>query len=610
MLELRYSSPNDLRRIAYQPLIKQHPTKPPFRFLPTLSMFTPTFKAAIEEINKQIDSDPENAPKIFRDKMLELGQTERIRNLYRIRSKLLGKFVRFTPNPSQEKYITEQSGRDIILKPRQVGFTTYKCIESLDSALWLKSRAGIMAHKQETVKLIFDIIKQAYDYFKKDWGKYYAPEEESNNTTRLSWKDLRSSITVAYDFQGMTVDTLHVSEAHFIESNRLTNSLQAVPETGKVTLESTANGRGGFFYNAWQDWKKFSGSAPFRGHFFPWFEHYPELPERWQPKTGQKWTDEELELKERYNLEDYHLVWRRYKIQESCDGSVETFETQYPSDDETCFLVSQRGVIPRNVLQYQSGFVTIPKHIGILKLNNKKVELFNDKKGSLKIWQLPQPGKVYAGGADPSGGFGHDPGAAVIFEYGSGEQVAELVGMFDPDLFAHELYKLGQFYNRCFWCVEANNHGAAVLLQLRALYPNLYKRQEFDTITRKPSTHYGFMTESSTKKMMITDYLVAALRDGTVKIHSDALMSELSTFVHVMKKGTDGRVQATTRREALAGCYDDRVMAACLALEMMRSKPHIPETKGINRDSAINYDPDTGFLTMETVHGESDYGLW
>lgn len=50
-----------------------------------------------------------------------------------------GEKVRFSPNFAQVKYYKETHQNDIILKARQLGFTTFKMIESLDSCLFKKN---------------------------------------------------------------------------------------------------------------------------------------------------------------------------------------------------------------------------------------------------------------------------------------------------------------------------------------------------------------------------------------------------------------------------------------------------------------------------------------
>lgn len=527
----------------------------------------------------------------FKKQMLLIGKHERMNNLYRIQDKT-GKVVQFKQNVEQIDFHQTRLGRDVILKSRQVGFTTDACIDAYDSAIFEKLRCGIMAHVQELVKVIFDKVKLANEYFMKDWGHLYPLEDEANNTTMISWKNIKAAVLVRYSFQGYTLNRLHVSEAAFIESERLTFSMQAVPESGSIILESTPNGPGGFFYNTWQAWKKLKGSAPFRGYFVPWFKHYPENPEKWQTTDPLFYSDVEKQLIENYNLKDHHILWRRFKIQESCEGSDEVFEKQYPADDRTCFLSGENAVYPSSVLTNQERFVVEPSYVGSIKLtDNKKVEFYADKAGLISIWDLPEPGKVYYGGADPSGGSGSDPGSICVINADTGEQVAELHGYLDPDLFADELYKLGHLYNQCFWCIEANNHGEAVILKLKGLYPNLYRKQEFNTISKKYEQKIGFNTSNSSK-ITITNNHVAACRDAKFRTRSKGLLAEMGTFLQLA-----GKHGKTLRREARSDCHDDRVMSACLAWEMKRSRPLSDSNEDYDiRPEGMTVDPDTGFF--------------
>lgn len=569
--------------------------------------FTPKFQEVLDSIKKYSEEPgvtEEQLRNFFKEKMLEVGWQERIRNLYSIRDKLSGKFVQFKPNKAQEVFIETRSGHDAILKCRQVGFTTFSCIYALDRALFDKWRTGLMAHKQETVKVIFDIVKQAYQAYIRRWGFFFKPTEENNNTTRLSWSDTKSSLTVAFDFQGFTVNFLHVSEAAFISTDRLTNSLQAIPETGEVILESTPNGRGGFFYDIWEEWRNSPQQAHYKGYFVPWFVHYPEVVGNWDKPMPEKLTSSELELIKNYDLKNYHILWRRYKIKGDCGGDEETFGRQYPTDDVSCFLSGESNVIPTSVLKEQEKFIQDPRHTGYLRLDGKKVLLERDPKGPLKIYKLPTPTGVYAIGADPSGGHGKDPGCAIVVDYATGEQAAELHGFFDPDSFADQLYMLGQFYNQAFQCIETNNHGYAVILKLKDRYFNLYKKQTFNKVIQTTDANeYGFLTTSSSK-ITITDNFAAALRDAAFRVRSNALLSELSRFVNVVRKSSDGRYLQTNKREALPGSHDDRVIAACLAWEMVRSRP-VLFTKETQPSDQLQFDPDTGFpITTQNDYSE------
>lgn len=567
-----------------------------------MASFTPAFQAVIEELHKltsEGEYTEESLRDLFRKKMQEIGWLERLKNLYKIKDKNSGVFRPLVLNKSQIRFLTEKSNKSIILKSRQVGFTTISCIYALDRALFDNWNTGIMAHKKETVVKIFEIVKNAYDFFKKQWPEYL-PNEDSNNTTKLSWADTKSSLTVAFDFQGLTVMFLHVSEAAFIPGARLVNSLQAVPDKGEIVLESTPNGRGGFFYEVWQDWRSNGNGCPYKGFFIPWFEHYPEDPEYYTPKTKVTWTDDELKLQKEYNLEDYHLFWRRDTIRGKCSNDVEQFDIQYPANDSDCFFASSAPVFPRSTLKKQERFVAIPSHVGILAQEDKKIKLYEDRQGGWKFWKLPTASKVYSMGADSSSGNGKDPSVIQVIDAASGEQVAEYVGFLEPDMFAQEIYRGAQFYYQAWVCVEENNHGATVLMALRDIlrYPNLYRRQDFNSINKKISKQLGFFTSVATK-LTITDQLANALRDGRVIVHSDALLSELSTFENVVRKLPDGRISRTNKREAQPGCYDDRVMALAFAYEMLRSRPASVDDSEDTVKNIGFLDADTGFYTSD-----------
>lgn len=537
----------------------------------------------------------EQISSFFIAEMKRIGWKERIKWLYRVRDKN-GKLIHFKPHTEQLDFINNRKGKDIILKCRQVGYTTLASVYSYDRAIWDDWRCGIMAHRQDTVKKIFDIVKDINDAFKKDWGKLYPLEEDKNNVTRLTWTGVvKGELTVAYEFQGYTLNFLHASEAAFIDGARMSNSFQAVPENGEICLESTPNGKGGFFYKTWQNFKNFQDKAPYKGFFVPWFKHYPENIERFNYDTG-KLSDKEQELIENYGLKKHHINWRREKIRGDFEGNEDSFDAQYPSDDISCFLSGASSVVPRVTLKYQENFVKPYSHIGFFKLNGKKVEFYNDKNGYIKVWQLPKPGETYAIGCDPTAGGGKDPAAAVVIKYKTGEIVAILHGFLDPDNFSEEIWKLGQFYNQACLCIEENYHGLTVIMKLKNMhYPNLYRREEFDSVTRKMTHKIGFLTTGTTK-IVITDNMSMALKLGEIKVTSEEVLTELSTFINVLKKNTDGRYVHTNKREAQSDCHDDLVISLALAYEVIRSRPMTKDNDQYQADHYLKYDPDTGAI--------------
>lgn len=567
--------------------------------------YTKKFKEAYQAVMNVAKEHGEEAGRVaFRDAMLELGHEERVQNLYRVQDKLSKKAVFFVPNEPQREYLRTKEKRNVILKCRQVGFTTLNCIRAVDYALWEpNSRTGILCHKLQTVKTIFnDITKFCYNYFVRDWGHLYNPNQEKDSATALSFSEdglgrpLNSSILVLHDFRGKTTHFLHVSEASRIESDRLVGSLNGVPANGEVTLESTAHGRAGEFYRFWQLWRAKKKLAPYKGFFVPWFAYYPEDAEKWDKVEEITWTPEEQRLmKDNSKITEAHLFWRRWCIEANCAGDEERFENEYPTNDIDCFLTGEASVFPSSILKMQERNTSDPVLVGHLISDGKRMEFHDDPKGLVSIWESPNANSTYVIGADPSGGVGRDKGAAYVKNQKTGRHVARLWGDIVPADFASELYKLAKFYNNAWICVESNNHGHLVLhcLAKELQYRNLYKRQAIDEVTRKPTKKVGFLTNNQTK-ILITEKLKTAAKNATLIVKDDELISEMSTFVQIA-----GKTGKTVRREAAANAHDDLVMAAALCEEMdSNRKAFANDPVSIHDNNDIGeliVDPDTGF---------------
>ena len=541
---------------------------------------------AWKRVEKAQEEGGEEAARLaFRDEMIKLGHLERIRNLYKVLDKLTQKPKWFKPNAPQEQYLETKRKKNITLKTRQLGMTTLIGIEELDLAYWEPDfHSGIMAHQQDAVKKLFDkVIKFPHDHFKKDWGHLYKPAEKKNNTTALEFEHdgfegkeqrrLNSSVSVAYNFRSGTLNKLHVSEAAFVADERLKGSLQVVPDTGETDYESTPNGQGGDFFNQWQNWKKLKELAPYKGHFFPWFEFYPENPEdpRWRLPEDKVYDSYERDLLERFpdQITDVHLAWRRNCVAEKCQNDPDAFDNEYPTDDVSCFLTGQGQVFPKNITAAQQRYNRDFTVRGYLMIQDGKIELLKDQHGPVYIWEDPEPNKTYVIGADPSGGVGKDNAAAFVLCQQTGRTVAKIWGQIEPAEFARDLYKIARMYNKAWICPEENNHGHVVIQELINLgYGNLYRRRSLDQFSQKETEKIGFLTTNESK-IVLTENYKAACKKGKIQILDTSLISEMSTFVQIAGKGSTSRV----RREATEGNHDDQVIAASLAWEMHRALP-------------------------------------
>jgi len=214
----------------------------------------------------------------------------RLNTLYHIKDKS-GKKVLFTPNEEQEDFYVNTHGRDIILKARQLGFTTFKMIHDLDECLFNEDySAGCICHNLEDAKDIFrNKIKYAYQNITDDQREllseigYDLPVPVNDKDNGYVFSN-GSSIKVSVSYRGGTLQSLHVSEFGKIckkypekAKEIVTGAFEAVGVNGSITLESTAEGREGYFFTYCNDAKKLKdlGREPsvleFKFHFFPWY---------------------------------------------------------------------------------------------------------------------------------------------------------------------------------------------------------------------------------------------------------------------------------------------------------------------------------------------------
>src|SRR5215207_5577020 len=208
----------------------------------------------------------------------------RLSNLYWITDKA-GKAVRFAPNSAQLKFLDEVHTLNLILKARQLGFTTLCCLIYLDACLFTPhTRAGVIAHRLDDAKVIFrDKIRFPYD--RLDDGLRSAVPAVQDSADTLTFGN-NSSIRVSTSMRSGTLQYLHVSEfgkicAHTPEKAReiVTGALNTV-ETGQfVVIESTAEGQEGPFYEMTQRARTRAAAGEaltpldYKFHFFPWWKN-------------------------------------------------------------------------------------------------------------------------------------------------------------------------------------------------------------------------------------------------------------------------------------------------------------------------------------------------
>lgn len=215
----------------------------------------------------------------------------RLNTLYYIKDKSARK-IRYRANKAQRQRFVDQHTRDLILKARQLGFTTAEMIDALDNCLFTPDfQAGCICHKIDDAIDIFDNkIRYAYENISSQWQEIFKkiglafPKPMSDKS--LGYKFTNGSrIGVSTSYRGGTLQQLHVSEFGKIcklfpakAREIVTGAFEAVGIGNKITLESTAEGQDGYFYEYAETSRHMleQGKNPtemdFRFHFFPWHE--------------------------------------------------------------------------------------------------------------------------------------------------------------------------------------------------------------------------------------------------------------------------------------------------------------------------------------------------
>lgn len=487
--------------------------------------------------------------------------------------------INLTFNPIQKLYWGEKTNRDIILKPRQLGFSTLILAEFFDDTINTPNTTTvIIAHDAESTKKLFDAVQFMYNNLPEDKKLQLnngRSKPKYGNRREYYFEAINSRIYVgtagSADFgRGSTINNLHCSEVAFWPDPEtlMTGLLQAVPRNGRIVLETTANGVGNYFYRTYQEAKE--GSVEWRPHFYRWFDH-PDYQLQLERNEKLFYSKEEDELIQLHQLSDQQIKWRRWKIAEmpEKDGisKEERFKQEYPEDDISCFLNSGRPAFNLTVIGEMKKVAQL-KYFETFSINETlpfTSAFTEDKHGELKIFKHPKVGVQYIVAGDTSEGTSKgDFSAGHVIEKESGKQVAQIRLHCEPDIFGKKLARLGYYYNTAILGVERNNHGHSVLNTLSnyECYPNLYYHSEYDSSTDKESKKLGFPTDKKTRPIMISD-LQEAIRSKWLPVYGLETIGELFTFI-INEKG---------KAEAQEGCHDDLVMSLAIALQIRKFMP-------------------------------------
>lgn len=264
----------------------------------------------------------------------------------------------FRPNLAQRRFISRLWHRNLILKARQLGFTTLVAILWLDHALFnANQRCGIVAQDRDAAGKIFrDKVKFAYDNLPEEIRARFPTK--ASNADEMLFGHNNSSIRVATSMRSGTIHRLHVSEfgkicAKYPEKARevVTGSIPAVPTNGITVIESTAEGPEGEFYDMVQQAELlFTDKASltpkdYRFHFYAWWqEPNYRLDASTVPVTEKEQHYFDLiEAKMDCRIDPDQRAWYVATKRADFAGKEERMWQEYPSTPAEAFQVSTEG---------------------------------------------------------------------------------------------------------------------------------------------------------------------------------------------------------------------------------------------------------------------------
>jgi hypothetical protein len=471
-----------------------------------------------------------------------------------------GKRQKLALNQIQRIYCDARTQRDVVLKPRQIGFTTEEQARDIFHFLTVPGARVVTTCQSMTDHTPSKLLASNYNVMldglrkmgvKLDVHATAGQWELPSRDARLTIIEAGASeAAAAKKGRAGTVTRLHLTETAFYEyaEQTLNALLECVPsvEYGtEIVSESTPNGAVGVFYSQCKEAQ--IGRSGFRFHFFPWFlqEEYRAALEPGEVIEPQ--TPRELELVSVHGITPEQLKWYRRKVSEK-NGNQALVDQEYPSDVETCFLASGRLFFERTVTA--------------ALLAKAKPPILS--KGDYRAWDEPRKGRGYLIAVDTAEGAIRttpdrdmeaaklgDYSVAIVYERGTGRHVATLRAHLPPWELARKLAELGRTWNGATVVVERNNHGHAVLQALarEQRYPKIYVG-----LDGKP----GWLTTSASRPMAL-DLLEDAHRKGIWKTDDRQLLAELLAFI-VLPNG---------RIEAARGEHDDMVMAAAIGWDVL-----------------------------------------
>jgi hypothetical protein len=537
-----------------------------------------------------------------------------------------GNIINFIPNEGQmmlHRIIEEEFERSrslrgveqcrlIVLKPRQIGLSTYTAIRNLDFMLFKERCNGLVfAHEDDATERIYslryripfdelpDIIRIVDDKgvpIRNGGAEVniaFKPETFSDSAFHLKFENqTKSDLWVRSAggklVKGGTINVLHLTEA--ADMAKYENLLRAVENELPLNafnfamIESTANGMTGDgegFYKDWvnsvKEWERFQRgeSDTFNGYrpvFLPWYlfskhrmplhlgklidvDHLFSTQEQ-----RQTFYSREQSLVENKGVSMETINWYRYHLKEKLRGDFQAMNQYFPTIPEDAFLATdncffdsarlfdRKTAIESDHPGYSQGYL------------DEDITFQSSPTGSLRIWDMPDDSHLnrYVVSIDVSKGLAEgDYTCMYVFDRLKQRYVARWHGKIAEDLAAEEVNKLALFYNEALLVVEENMATVANLVKPGghvAYSGPLFFRE----VRANGEPVWHFNTNPSSRKILLDNYK-AWLRERYDTLQDIEETDEHLSFVRRVTHSGNVKFAADN------GKKDDIVMSRALA---------------------------------------------
>lgn len=532
-----------------------------------------------------------------------------IENFIRIRSKHNdNEVIPFRLNDVQNDYHFKRTRRNVVLKSRQQGISTYELALELATAILFSGRnIRLVPHDPDAEEEFWSRLNVMYDHLPSK----FQPTTKYRSKEKFEFHDLSKGVSNSiitslnprpgqeHKLRSQTITSAHITELPFWagDQEKVFTALMSAAEKGEITIESTAGGKEKFHFYYSQGKKKRGGWTSF---FYEWWWlRENRITDCRFAKVGNSFVllhpDESiLDFYDEGNfkgLTGFEKLESYKKVKE-----IQVTEKEIEICEKILAHLKRLKYVDKNA---SWNCWEVAEYLAWRRL---KIEEFGgvDKERGLKIFLVEHPendvdcfegtgrtvisplylkvtceaqsealeGREYLIGCDTS--LGTDSGdysAIEVIDLLTGRQVHSEKLKISPDLLAFRLVEISDIYNYATIAVERNNTGIATLKKLAELIEpdRIYKeltvaqrravedgRKTFDEAMHEAED--GIATTTANKALYAI-YLERAIRTGEIGLSSQEWCDEAQNVVWKNNKEWG----------AMQGFHDDKFIALAIA---------------------------------------------